>query len=436
MHMEKQTKNTKLSFTKKSLAIIVLVSAIVGGSVIHTSSHALSWGMTKVKAFNASEDIGFISKWQEVFTKKPEQHIQPVKIVDEQSQVVEVVKKASPAVVSIVASTEVPTFETYYRSPFPDLPPEFEQFFNFRIPELRQNGTEKRRIGAGTGFFVSSDGYIVTNKHVVEDEDAEYTVYLNDEERRGEKVPATVLALDPDSDLAVLKVALEDMPYLEFGDSDSLEVGQTAITIGYALGEFDNTVSKGVISGLSRSITAGSLFSRRSERLSNLIQSDAAINPGNSGGPMLDIEGNVIGVNVAMASAENIGFAIPAREAKDAFEQARDTGTIEKEKRAFLGVRYVLLDELLQEENNLPYDYGALVLRGDTFQDLAVVPGSPADKAGIVENDIILDIEGEKITLRNTLSDIIATHKPDEKVTLRIYHKGDEKEVEVTLGTN
>ena len=151
---------------------------------------------------------------------------------------------------------------------------------------------------------------------------------------------------------------------------------------------------------------------------------------------MLDLEGNVIGVNVAMASAENIGFAIPASEALDSFEQARDTGTIEKEKRAFLGVRYVLVDEELQQENNLPYDYGALVLRGETVQDLAVVPGSPADKAGIGENDILLEIDGKKITGRNTLSDIIASYKPGEKVTIRLFHKGGEKEVEITLGVN
>jgi serine protease Do len=205
------------------------------------------------------------------------------------------------------------------------------------------------------------------------------------------------------------------------------------VTIGYALGEFDNTVSKGVISGLARSITAGGGLSR-AETLRNLIQTDAAINPGNSGGPMLDIEGNVIGVNVAMASAENIGFAILGNEARDVFEQVKNTGTIQKKETAFLGVRYLIIDEEIQANNNLPYEYGALVTRGESRADLAVTPGSPADKAGIQENDIILEIEGKKISGRNQLADLISTYKSGDEVTVKIYHKGEEKEIKIVLG--
>ncbi len=269
----------------------------------------------------------------------------------------------------------------------------------------------------------------------VSDKEAEYTVYLNDEVNKGEKIRAEVIARDSKNDLAVLKINKKNLPFLEFSDSNKLQVGQTVITIGYALGEFDNTVSKGVISGLFRSITAGGGFTR-TEVLKNLIQTDAAINPGNSGGPMLDIEGNVIGVNVAMASAENIGFAILGNEAKDVFEQVRDNGFIKEKETAFLGVRYMIITQNLKKENNLPYEYGALITRGEKKTDLAVVPGSPADKAGIMENDIILEVDGKKVNERNQLVDLIAEYKPGDEITLKIYHKGEEKNIKVTLGKN
>ena len=425
--------------SKSKLIGIVLLSLIVGASLFYSGGRLVSWGSAKYQAYKAEltkkkKSLSLRNfSLRDLLQTEPKQNVQPVKVVSEQSQVIEVVKKASPAVVSIVASAEVPKFETYYYNPFGDVPDGFGNFFNFRIPQRRQNGTEEVRIGAGTGFIVSADGYIVTNGHVVSNQNAKYVVYLNDEENRGEKIEARVLARDPNTDLAILKIDRENLPFLEFSDSDKLQVGQTAITIGYALGEFDNTVSKGVVSGLARSITAGG-FREPSEKLKNLIQTDAAINPGNSGGPMLDIEGNVIGVNVAMASAENIGFAIPGNEAKRAFEDVKKNGKIAKIKKAFLGVRYVLIDEEMQKKNNLPYDYGALILRGEKMSDLAVTPGSPADKAGLVENDIILEVGGKKVNSRNQLADLIAKYKPGDKIKLKVYHKGKVKDVEVQLG--
>ena len=355
-----------------------------------------------------------------------------VKVVSEESQVIDSVKKASPAVVSIVATAEVPTYETVYSQPFSDLPPEMQQMFGFSVPEQRQNGTQKQKIGAGTGFLVSPDGYIVTNKHVVEDEKAEYTVILNNDKNKGEKLIAKVLARDPNNDLAVLKIAKKDLPYLEFGDSSQLQVGQTALTIGYALGEFDNTVSKGVVSGLSRSIVAGGMMGG-GEQLKNLIQSDAAINPGNSGGPMLDIMGKVIGVNVAMANAQNIGFAIPGNYAKAVYDEVKKTGTIKQAEAAFLGIRYLPVNSALKANNKLPYDYGALVSRGEKQTDLAVVPGSPADLAGIVENDIILAVNGTKVDDNNPLAELVAKYKPGDEIKLKVYHKGKESLVTVKL---
>lgn len=416
----------------KVLIIIILGASILGGGLIYSAIKSASLSAEKYQEWKNEKHAGLFSEIKNFFKKLEPQNVQPIKIVDEQSQVIEVVKKASPAVVSIVASAEIPTFETYWDTPS-GLPEGFGQFFS--VPKQRQSGTQEQRIGAGTGFLVSSDGYIVTNKHVVSEKGADYTVYLNDEENRGEKIKAEVIAVDPKNDLAVLKINKENLPFLTFSDSSKLQVGQTVITIGYALGEFDNTVSKGVISGLSRSITAGGGFAQ-TEQLKNLIQTDAAINPGNSGGPMLDIDGNVIGVNVAMADAQSIGFALLGNEAKNAFEQAKSTGTIKKEDVAFLGVRYLQITDAIQKDNKLPYNYGALVTRGDRSTDLAVTPGSPADKADIAENDIILEINKEKINERNQLADLIAKYKPGDEVTLKIYHKGKEIEKKITLGKN
>lgn len=424
-----QIKDT-FNFSLKALIILALVAAVLGGGVFYIGAKSVSWSMKKYQEWKMEKHENFFSGVKDILREKEPQNVQPIKVVDEQSQVIEVVKKASPAVVSIVATTEVPTFETYWDTPS-GLPEGFEEFFS--IPKRRQSGTQEQKIGAGTGFLVSSDGYIITNKHVVSEREADYTVYLNDGENRGEKIKARVMAVDPKNDLAVLKIDKKSLPFLSFSDSNKLQVGQTVITIGYALGEFDNTVSKGVISGLSRSITAGGGFTM-TEQLKNLIQSDAAINPGNSGGPMLDIEGNVIGVNVAMASAENIGFAILGNEAKDVFEQVKNTGSIAEKKMAFLGVRYILITESLKKINSLPYSYGALISRGENLTDLAVTPGSPADKAGLVENDIILEVNGEKITERKELSDSIAKYKPGDEVILKIYHKGEEKEIKIVLG--
>lgn len=359
-----------------------------------------------------------------------------VRVVSEESAVIEVVKKAAPAVVSIIASAEVPKLEQCYRRApgFSDLPPEFQQFFDFEVPSVCQRGTEKRRVGAGSGFLVSANGFIVTNKHVVAEEAAEYTVVLNDAKHLGTKVKARVLARDPNNDIAILRIDLPDdpLPWLAFGDSGALQVGQTAIAIGYALGEFDNTVSKGVVSGLSRTIQAGDGRAGVAD-LRGLIQTDAAINPGNSGGPLLDIAGKVIGISVAMANAQSIGFAVPASVARAAFLQARDTGVIKAAERAFLGVRYLPITSELAAANKLPYDYGMLVSRGEKPEDLAIMPGSPANKAGIIENDIILEIDGQQLNERRLLSDVLNEKKPGDEVSLKIYHQGEVKTVRVKL---
>lgn len=348
--------------------------------------------------------------------------IVPPSVSSEEALLIDLVEKGSKAVVSVVITKDVPK----YRSLFDDSG--FPFFFRDPFSEDRYDTgeTERQTVGEGSGFFVSSDGMIVTNRHVVGEEKADYTVILNDKK----EYLARVLARDPIQDIAILKIDGEGFPALEFGDSDSVRVGQTAVAIGNSLGEFSNTVSRGIVSGLRRNLVAGSGFGE-SERLSGIIQTDAAINPGNSGGPLLDLSGKVIGVNVAMAQgAQNIGFSIPVNSIKNALEEVKETGKISA---PFLGVRYAIITPEVQKENNLPFEYGALVVRGQKMTDLAVVPGSPADKAGIVENDIILEIDGKKINKDMQLSDIIGTKRSGDIVTLKLWRKGALKDVDVTL---
>ncbi len=347
----------------------------------------------------------------------------------QEEAIIRAVNQVSPAVVSIIVTKDLPKIERYYVNPFFN-DPFFDQFFGdnfgFQIPQYRQNGTEKREIGGGTGFIVSADGYILTNKHVVSDSEAEYTVLMND----GKKYDAKVLARDPINDLAVLKINASGLPTVKLGDSSDLKVGQTVIAFGNALGEFRNTVSVGVISGLSRSITAsGPDFG--SENLTGVIQTDASINPGNSGGPLVDLTGRVIGINTAIVKgAQNIGFAIPINDAKPVVESVKKTGRII---RPWLGVRYVMINEEIAKSNKLPVKEGALLIRGTNRTDLAVIPGSPADKAGLVENDIILEVNGKKLTSNYTLSQAVSARRPGEIIKLKVLHKGSKKAVSVKL---
>ena len=353
-------------------------------------------------------------------------------IFTQESFVIDAVKKTNPAVVSITISKNVPKYETYY-DPNTQINP-FGDFFGginpfgqfFQIPQYRQNGTEKKEIGGGSGFLVSTNGLIVTNRHVVEDKDAEYTVFTND----GKKHTAKVIARDQILDIAIIQIDGSGYPFLQLGDSDSLQLGQSVIAIGNALGEFRNTVSVGVVSGLSRNVVAGD-SSGQSETLDHVIQTDAAINPGNSGGPLLNLSGKVIGVNVAIAQgSQNIGFSLPINSIKSVIESVKETGKIV---RPYVGIRYTQVTPELKEKNNLSVDYGVLVKAGSDTKELAVIPGSPADKAGIVENDIILELDGKKLDQDTNFSLLIREHKIGDKIELKLLSKGEEKQVTITL---
>jgi len=344
----------------------------------------------------------------------------------QEEKIIQVIKQISPAVVSVIISKDMPVYKEYYEED------PFEEFFwedspfEFKIPQYKQEGTEKRQIGAGTGFIVLPEGMVLTNKHVVATENAEYTVITND----GKEYSAKILAKDPVQDLAILKIEGDSFKPVKLGDSSSLQIGQTVIAIGNALGEFENTVSVGVISGLGRTITAsgGGML----ETLEDVIQTDAAINQGNSGGPLLNLAGEVIGINTAtVLGGENIGFAIPINLAQKDIQQIKTSGKISY---PFLGVRYVIITPEIAKKENLPTDQGALVIKGDKPGEPAVTPNSPADKSGLKENDIILEFQEEKITPKNSLAKIISKYNPGDKVLLKILRTGKEITVEVILG--
>ena len=221
------------------------------------------------------------------------------------------VAKTAPAVVSIVISRDVPQLEVTYQNPFGNDP--FFQDFGIRVPVYRQRGTTKKKVGAGTGFLISNDGYIVTNKHVVLDEAAEYMVLLS----TGGQKKAKVIYRDGEVDVALLDIEGEGYSSIRLGDSSKIELGESVVAIGNALGEYNNSVSRGIVSGLDRTVKAAGPRGE-SEELSGVIQTDAAINPGNSGGPLLTFDGKAIGVNVAtVLGSNNISFAIPINRVRD-----------------------------------------------------------------------------------------------------------------------
>src|SRR4030065_1448821 len=268
----------------------------------------------------------------------------------EKSPIIEIAKRVCPAVITIVISRDLPKIEGFYFFPYGEQ--------EFLVPKMQKGKKEKTKIGGGSGFIVSPDGYIINSNHVVGEKDADYTVIYEPKKI----YPAKVISRHPINDIAVLKIQGKNFPCLELADSDKVELGETVIAVGNALGEFHDTVSTGVISGLSRYITAFSGLSKQAEMLRGLIQTDAAINPGNSGGPLVNIEGKVIGINTAtVMGAQNIGFAIPINYAKRDLEEVIQFGKI---RRPFLGVRYIAINKDLARMHKLPSCHCALLVVG------------------------------------------------------------------------
>lgn len=317
-------------------------------------------------------------------------------LLQENSSVIDVVQKVSPSVVSIRSERSVV-------GPF---------------------GFGRAQEGAGTGIILTRDGLIMTNKHVIEGASS-FTVTTNDGK---EFENAQVVAQDPFNDIAFLRVNANDLKPAELGNSSELKVGQRVVAIGNALGQFENSASTGIVSGLSRDIRASDGTSQ-GETLGNLIQTDAAINAGNSGGPLVNLEGQVIGVNTAIAATgQNIGFAIPINETMAQISSVKEQGRIV---RPYLGVRYVAINQSFAADNNLPVQSGALIT--GQGENLAVLPDSPAAKAGLREGDIITKIGDKKIDKNNSLQSLIGRFKVGEKVSLTVIRDKREEKIEVTL---
>lgn len=328
----------------------------------------------------------------------------------EKNPIIDVIKKVGPAVVSIVITKKLPKVDV--------LMP-----FGLVIP---RNETENIKIGGGSGFIVDPSGIILTNRHVVADPKSTYSVVTSDEKTYAAKI----LARDPINDIAILKIQAKNLPVVKLGDSSMLELGQTVVAIGNALGTFQNTVSTGVVSGLSRFIHAMD-FSGHAEQLRGLIQTDAALNPGNSGGPLVNIFGQVVGINCAMVlGAQNIGFVIPINSAKRDLADLKKHGRIIKPS---LGLRYVIINKELKDKYKLPVDYGALVTPEQEPGQPAIIPGGPAERAGIMPMDIILEFDNKKVTEKNGLLDYIQEYKVGSNISLKILRNGRTKKINIKL---
>ena len=283
-----------------------------------------------------------------------------------------------------------------------------------------------QETGGGTGFFISSDGYIITNKHVVLEKNVNYTVITN----TNKEYVGSVLARDPLFDIAIMKIEGTGFKPAKLGDSDKIRIAQSVIAIGNVLTEFKNSVTRGIISGVGRTITASG--SNITETIEGAIQTDASINPGNSGGPLVNLNGEVIGINTAIyRSGEALGFALPINLAKDALAKFKKYGEI---KRTFLGVRYIMLNRYLSFANKLPVQEGAYVLKEIPSGEPTIIPGGPADVAGLKPGDVILEVSGTKLTALNSLSTAISKFEPGQEVALKVLRAGTEHLLKATLG--
>lgn len=320
-----------------------------------------------------------------------------VKVLPEESVIITVVEEVGPSVVTVAATSQQGRL-------FEDDP------FGLFGPQGEEGTNEPQNIGSG--FIISGDGMIITNKHVVSNTNVTYSIVTNDNKTlRVERIYR-----DPNNDISLIKVNPNGnrLQPVTMGDSSKVQVGQLAIAIGTALGEFNNTVTTGVVSGVGRGITAGSFFQGFTEQLDNVIQTDAAINPGNSGGPLLNSSGEVIGVNTAVSSsAQNIGFALPINIVKEAMNTFNRTGGFN---RPYLGVAYRSIGPEDAQRNNVP--------QGVFVQE--VVPGSPAEVAGIRAGDIITRFDGKALNGEsNTLANLIAQKKIGDSVVISIWRQDE-----------
>ncbi len=335
------------------------------------------------------------------------------RVVSSQSELIaSIAKDVGPSVVSITVKTQAQ-------------PTALDQLFG--------GGAASGQVseGAGTGIILSSDGVIMTNRHVVAEGVTSVSITTSDGKQYDN---VEILARDPRTnfDVAFLKIkGVNNLKPAKIGDSAKMQVGDAVIAIGNALGEFQNTVTTGIISGLSRPITAGDSASS-AESLTNLFQTDAAINPGNSGGPLVNMNGEVIGLNTAVAGdgAQNIGFSIPTNDIKTQIASILKDGKLQI---PYMGVRYIVLNEALKARYNLGTAEGAW-LKG-TNAAPAVVNGSPADKAGLKEGDIVTKVNGEDVNQDNPLATRLSKYGVGETIEVTYLRDGKEQKTKATLET-
>lgn len=374
---------------KLVILLIILVSVLIGWTAF---SSILPQYLSNVK------------------TPKAQVPLESVKVVGEESVVIDVVKNIGPSVVTIVQITPASARNSFSFGPYGFI-------------QLPEESTKEKSSDIGSGFVLTKDGLIGTNKHVVSDTGVKYQVVTSD----NKTYDVQKVYRDPLNDIAFLKVNSSQnkdkvLVPVEVGDSSNLQVGQFVIAIGTALGEFRNTVTTGVISGLGRGITTGSVFQGFVEKLDNVIQTDAAINPGNSGGPLVNSVGQVIGINTAVSqSGQNIGFALPANALKDSLKNFTENGEF---KRPYLGVSYIMLSKQEAELNKL--------VEGAYIQN--IVKGSPAELADLKTQDIVTSFGGTIVSGTNELSTLIASKKVGEKVDIIVQREGKKVKLSATLG--
>lgn len=322
--------------------------------------------------------------------------------LDDQDATIRAIKKVMPAVVNIIVMDK-----------------ETATVIDLFTGEQTQK-TETVKKGSGTGFLISPDGLILTNRHVVgtgNEKTAEFKIILN----TGKQYYAQLIGKDPINDLAVLKIFDKNLPFVELGDSDKLQIGSTVIAIGNTLGRYQNSATKGIVSGLGRSIAASDQNGANAEALDNVIQTDAEINPGNSGGPLVDLAGKIIGINVAIDQAgSSIGFAIPINDARPVIKSAREIGRIV---RVRLGIRYVMLTPQTAQDNKLLRNSGAWIVPSIDGTP-PILPDSPAAKAGLKSGDIITEVNAIKLEDRTTLLSVVQKYKPGNKIGLKVFRGG------------
>ncbi|MEK9154718.1 MAG: trypsin-like peptidase domain-containing protein [Patescibacteria group bacterium] len=330
---------------------------------------------------------------------------------------VEIIKKVMPAVVTITVSEALEKLEN--------------ETINLKAKKKLKSVADSSgmiEIGSGSGFIVDKDGIILTNKHIIADPEAKYKIITND----NEKFEAKVLTRDPINDVAILKIvdSKNNFPILNLGDSSKIEIGEEAMAFGNALGIFKNTVSKGIVSGLLRSISARIDANSPTQEMRGLIQTDAAINPGNSGGPLINSNGEAIGINtVTVFGAENIGLAIPINSAKRDLNDLKKYGRI---KRPLLGIRYLIINENVKNKFSLQTDYGALIITQSGYNE-SIIPNSPADISGLKERDILLEINDQKITSDKTIGDFLENLAVGDVLKLKVLRGKKISDMKVSL---